>query len=344
MISDKFDFIMQKASTSPKVAIIVPIYKVEDYLPECLDSILAQTYKNIVVIAVNDGSPDNSLSILRKYEQLDSRIVVIDKPNGGVSSARNAALDILPPNVKYVSFIDPDDKISNRYVESFVLQMEREDADYGICSFVSFDKRGIFDQKLEIPAFAVLNQDDIASQYWSLHKTAATGGFLQTKMFKVNSIKNLRFNETLRESEDHEFMTRAILNLNTGIIVPEVNFFYRKRQASLSFVKSRHDWTIYQIYSNLNIEKYTPSAQKNIIRICDTNRLIALRYFYSSSDFNKDWISKYIAEQRKIPLRSWTLKNFIRHKMLYLGYWINKAYYWLSDKNKTRKQNPNFFP
>lgn len=335
---------MYKATTPAKVALIIPIYNVENYLAECLDSILEQSYKNFVVIAVNDGSPDNSLKILQQYEQIDSRILIVNKPNGGVSSARNAGLDILPSDVKYISFIDPDDKISNRYVESFVHCMERENADYGICSYVPFDKRGIIDQKLEIPAFAVLNQDEIAAQYWSLHKTAATGAFLQTKMFKADAIRDLRFNTSIKESEDHEFMTRAILRLNVGVVIPEINFFYRRRMSSLSTQKSSHDWVIYQIYSALDIEKYTPSAQKNIIRICDTNRLVALRYFYSSDKFDKVWITNYIAEQRKIPLQSKTLKNVIRHKMLYLGYWFNKWYYSLSAKNKTRKRNPNHYP
>lgn len=328
----------------PKVAIIVPVYRVENYLPECLDSILAQTYKNLVVIAVNDGSPDNSLAILQKYEQLDSRVLLVNKANGGLSSARNAGLDAMPSDIKYVAFIDSDDKISEKYVESFVSAMEKENADYGICSFASFDKRGIIEQNLQVLPYSVMSQDDIAAQYWSLTKTAATGAFMQTKMFKVMAIQDLRFNEKIKNSEDHEFMTRAILHLTKGVVIPEVNFFYRRRLSSISSSTNNHDWLIHQIYSSLDIDKYTPTAQKNIIRICDTNRLIALRYFYCSGKFNKEWISKYIAEQRKIPLRCRTLKNVFRYMMLFLGYGVNKIYYELSTKNQKRKRNPNFFP
>lgn len=328
----------------PKVAIIVPVYNVEKYLRDCLDSILNQTYTNFVVVAVNDGSPDNSLAILKEYQQLDPRVIVVDKPNGGLPSARNAGLDALPKDTKYVAFVDSDDKVSERYIESFVVAMEKENADYAICSFAPFDKTGIIDQNLEIPAYAVLSQDDIAAQYWSLHKTAATGAFVQTKMFKVATIENLRFDESLRNSEDHEFMTRAILRFNTGVIIPEVNFFYRRRLSSISSQRNNHDWQIYKIYSSLDLEKYSPSAKKNIIRICDTNRLLALRYFFASGNFSKEWIENYIVEQRNVPLKHWSLKNFIRHKMLYLGYRINQFYYSLSTKNQKRKQNPNFFP
>ena len=327
-----------------KVAVIAPVYNLEKYIAEFLDSVLAQTYQNIEIITVNDGSTDSSLSILREYQKIDSRIKVIDKTNGGLCSARNAGLDAMSTDVKYVSFVDPDDKISERYVESFVMALEKENADYAVCSYAPFDRSGIIDRKLEVPPYTILSQDEIADQYWSLHKTAATGAFLNTKMYRVDSIKGLRFDENLRNTEDHEFMTRAILHFNKGVTVPEINFFYRKRASSITSKTNDSDWTMYKIYSSLDIEKYTPTAQKSIIRFCDTNRLVALRYFFSSNKFTQEWISNYIAEQRKIPLRSKTLKNVIRHKMLYLGYWVNKFYYSLSFKNKKRKINPNYFP
>ena len=89
------------------VSIIVPIYNTEKYLRKCVDSILKQTYENLEVILVNDGSPDNSLEICREYERLDSRVKVINKKNGGLSSARNAGLEICTG--KYITFVDSDD-------------------------------------------------------------------------------------------------------------------------------------------------------------------------------------------------------------------------------------------
>ncbi len=335
---------MNDDSLSVKVAVIAPVYNVEKYISEFLDSVLAQTYQNLEVITVNDGSKDNSLNILHKYQKIDSRVKVVNKTNGGASSARNAGLDAMSSDVKYVSFVDPDDKISEHYVESFVKALEKDDADYAVCSFSPFDRSGINNRELEVPPYTILSQDEIADQYWSLHKTAATSAFLNNKMFRVECIKGLRFDENLRNTEDHEFMTRALLGLKKGVMVPEINFFYRKRASSLTSVKSDSDWVMFKIYSSLDIDKYTPTAQKCIIRFCDTNRLVALRYFYSSNKFTQEWISKYIAEQRKIPLRCRTIKNIFRHKMLYLGYWVNKFYYSLSSKNKTRKINPNYFP
>ena len=91
----------------PLVSVVVPVYNVEPYLHRCVDSILTQTYQNLEVILVDDGSPDNCSIICDEYAKLDPRIHVIHKENGGVSSARNAALDAARGD--YVTFVDSDD-------------------------------------------------------------------------------------------------------------------------------------------------------------------------------------------------------------------------------------------
>ena len=88
----------------PLISVIVPVYNVERYLRKCLDSIINQTFSNIEIICVNDGSKDSSLSIIKEYAARDKRIVVVDKENGGLSSARNAGLDIARGD--YISFVD----------------------------------------------------------------------------------------------------------------------------------------------------------------------------------------------------------------------------------------------
>lgn len=93
----------------PKISIIVPIYNVENYLGRCLDSILAQEYEDFEIIAINDGSTDNSLTILQEYAEKDNRISIIDKINNGVSSARNVGLS--QARGEYIGFVDPDDWI-----------------------------------------------------------------------------------------------------------------------------------------------------------------------------------------------------------------------------------------
>lgn len=95
---------------TPKVSIIVPVYNVENYLRKCLDSLINQTLKNIEIICINDGSTDNSLSILEEYASKDERIIVINQENAGVSSARNRGLEIATG--EYIAFVDADDSVT----------------------------------------------------------------------------------------------------------------------------------------------------------------------------------------------------------------------------------------
>lgn len=100
------------------VSVIIPIYKVEDYLCKCIESVLAQTYENLEIILVDDGSPDGCGAICDEYAIIDNRIRVIHKENGGLSSARNAGLDICTG--EYIAFVDSDDYINEDYITKFM--------------------------------------------------------------------------------------------------------------------------------------------------------------------------------------------------------------------------------
>lgn len=114
----------------PLISVIIPIYNVEPYLRRCLDSVLHQTYPNLEIILVDDGSPDNCPSICDEYANNDTRIVVIHKKNGGLSDARNAGLDICKGD--YITFVDSDDSISHDYAECLLNVALKNDADIAI--------------------------------------------------------------------------------------------------------------------------------------------------------------------------------------------------------------------
>lgn len=120
------------------ISMIIPVYNVEKYLHCCLDSVTAQTYKDIEIILVDDGSTDRSGSICDEYAEKDSRITVIHKPNGGLSDARNTGLDTA--RGEYVCFVDSDDSIVSNAVEKLILTAKREKAD-----IVYFDAKTIFE-------------------------------------------------------------------------------------------------------------------------------------------------------------------------------------------------------
>lgn len=121
----------------PKISVIVPVYKVEPYLRRCIDSILGQTFRDFELILVDDGSPDGCPAICDEYAEKDSRIHVIHKENGGLSSARNAGLDWMFENSdsEYLTFIDSDDYVEPEYLEELYKALIENDADVSSCGY-----------------------------------------------------------------------------------------------------------------------------------------------------------------------------------------------------------------
>lgn len=128
----------------PTISVIVPVYKVEQYLNQCVESILAQTFTDFELILVEDGSPDNCYAMCDAWAEKDSRIKVIHKENGGLSDARNAGLDWMDANSgsQYVTFIDSDDCVHPQYLEVLVKLIEAHNADIAWCYYDFFTQDG----------------------------------------------------------------------------------------------------------------------------------------------------------------------------------------------------------
>ncbi len=118
------------------ITVVVPVYNVEDYLERCFNSIVLQSYRNLEIIIVDDGSTDNSGDICDKLGATDSRVTVIHKKNGGLSDARNAGIDIAKG--VYISFVDSDDYIDYRMIENLHKSLVRNDSDISTCAFMPF--------------------------------------------------------------------------------------------------------------------------------------------------------------------------------------------------------------
>ena len=171
----------------PLISIIVPIYKVEPYLRQCVDSIVNQTYTNLEIILVDDGSPDTCSQICDEYAAKDNRITVIHKENGGLSDARNVGLD--KSNGDYVSFVDSDDWIELDYISTLFSLIEANHADIAVGNFQRFSLNNDYFPKEHL-ATETLTSDEILEKilFQRNSYTIAWG-----KLFKKSLFNSIRF-------------------------------------------------------------------------------------------------------------------------------------------------------
>lgn len=128
------------AADKPLISVIIPVYNAEKYLERCVKSVLGQTYSNLEILLVDDGSPDNCGRMCDEFAAIDSRIRVIHKENGGVASARNAALDAMTG--KYVTFVDSDDYAAEDYIQYLYSLISEYNGDVSVCSYISIYENG----------------------------------------------------------------------------------------------------------------------------------------------------------------------------------------------------------
>lgn len=172
----------------PLISIIVPVYNVADYLPRCLDSIVAQTYRALDIILIDDGSTDHSGDICDQYALTDCRIRVVHQPNGGQSSARNAGLDVAKGD--YIAFVDSDDMVSADYIEVMYRNLIDYDADISEVAFVKCppDQAAVLDITSHT-TYQYSSEEAIESTLYQ--KRLDTG--VWCKLFKRELFDNVRF-------------------------------------------------------------------------------------------------------------------------------------------------------
>lgn len=188
------------------VSIIVPIYHAQEYLPECIDSILSQTYTDLELLLIDDGSTDSSGEICDRYAARDSRVRVWHIENNGVSNARNVGLQ--HARGEFIAFCDADDIYLEDYLACMVAAAEREVADIVICSYYSRvgTKR--------IPACEDQNSGRISAEavFERIFLCNEIGGFVWNKMFRRQAVKDISFQSDMQICEDTYFVVGAIQN------------------------------------------------------------------------------------------------------------------------------------
>lgn len=217
----------------PRISVIVPVYKVEDCLAFCVDSILAQSFTDFELILVDDGSPDSCGAICDAYAEKDSRVRVIHKPNGGLSDARNAGMDIM--RGEYVTFIDSDDAVTVDYLQVLYDAVQKNGADIAVCRFEEFEDG-------TIPTLSRINAD-YAEDVLLTGKDACMDVYAGNlpinacaKLIRTERIGEDRF-PVGRLHEDQAFIPPVLYRAETVADIRENLYLYRVRSESITRTK-----------------------------------------------------------------------------------------------------------
>lgn len=212
---------------SAVISVVIPVYKVEQYIDRCVQSVLNQTYSNLEVFLVDDGSPDSCGTICDRYAKEDTRIHVIHKMNGGLSDARNAAIPYCTG--EYITFIDSDDYVESEYVERLYSAIKKYDADISVCSFCQYyletgkniyvggKKEKIFDPKAAI--VSMLLDKDFYTCAWG-------------KLYKISLFRKVRYPKG-KLYEDLATTYRLMMLSSKVVYIPQHLYWYVQRSGSI---------------------------------------------------------------------------------------------------------------
>lgn len=310
------------------ITIVIPIYNVEKYLNECIESLLKQTYKNIEIILVDDGSPDKCGEICDIYALKDNRIKVIHKENGGLSDARNHGIEAATG--KYITFIDSDDYVSEKYIEKLYNAIIENDAKISQCSLIKvkdnheeIEKIG-YNKDIKIKSGNDMIKD-LCMGYWGTIIACS-------KLYHMELFRTIRF--PIGKVHEDAFVTYKVLyNLDKIAIINDGLYYYRQNENSImgrQFNLKRMN-LLEAVEERLKFFKEKNETELYQLSLCDYLRIIKehyiniKKYIENSEDIQKELIKKY-KENYKILVQ---LKDInIIKKLKWLLFYISpKMYY-----------------
>jgi len=277
---------------TPLVSIIIPVYNVEKYLPQCLDSVVRQTYKNIEVILINDGSPDGSDAICQEYHQKYSQIQYFKRDNCGVDATRNYGMKIAKG--EFFFFLDSDDYLEDNCIEIMV-----EVAKTGRLVATGYKIDDMGKGEVSVPPQSCGSYDTIESFLNDFHKYFATKfNFIWGKLYRRDIIEanNILFDEDMSLSEDLLFNLDYFSYCNDGIILLEDNGYYY-RQSDSSTLSKRFNPRMFEwnekAYITLRdyLLKYNALTEQNKV------------HFYTNVLGNLLYSTELLSLQDDIPLK-----------------------------------------
>lgn len=299
---------------TPTISVIVPIYNVEDYLPTCLKSIAAQTFKDIEVILVDDGSTDKSGKICDEFCKNDTRFVVVHQNNQGVSTARNTGLDKAKGN--YILMIDPDDTMHPQMIEILYHLIKSGDYDFSMCYGL-----GVYDMK-SIPVeedkdligktgLVELSSEDCIQNLFSKKRKCLQYKVVWNKLYKRSLLIDNYFMKFPAQdvAQDLEFNTRICLRLRKAILLPKNLYWYYQRPMSLSRQGMSYRW-VNAMNTYLYCVNEIPVNQKQL-------RAYGLRHLYKSMNDRVYWSKGTPFHQNAIDIaksiRKQTIAEYLKN-------------------------------
>lgn len=268
------------------ISVIVPVYNVEQYLEKSIESIIKQTYSNLEIILVDDGSPDNCGNICDELASKDKRIKVIHTENNGVSVARNYGFKNSKGN--YIVFLDSDDILEPIMIKRLYDNIIKYNASISTCGYSIVEINGIEYQKYGTGKKYIFDRDKTLESYFS---ETSFGVGVWNKLFRRDIISNLKFSENLKINEDRLFLFEAILNSNKTIYDDVCLYKYIKRENSATTSKfSKKQFDVLKVNQLIHekLIKNISIKNKKIIESCKASELIYLIRLYRLLSLSKE--------------------------------------------------------
>lgn len=309
----------------PTISVIIPVYNMEQYLARCLDSVLNNTYRNLEIICIDDGSEDRSLAILHEYGERDRRIVVITKENGGVSSARNAGLGKVTG--QYVSFVDPDDFVHPQFFELLMAALKSSKSDMSLCGFLEVEEK---DLPLKEESVLYLPENIRIVNCTEFFQNHFFRSFCCGRLVAAELIKGVHFREELSYSEDSVLMAE-LGEHNPGLLCSVIDaplYYYYQREASLvKQAKVPNRFRVAEIFA----EKTLAAEDNDRIYLDQAiKRGLSTRYYADHIQLDKQTARKCTALLRScLPALKNTAIYSGKQKAAYAAFIRLPGLYWL---------------
>lgn len=317
------------------ISVVLPVYKVEEYLDRCLESVVNQTYKKLEIILVDDGSPDNSGKICDQWAKKDKRIKVIHKENDGVSSARNLGID--KATGEYITFVDPDDFLDITMYEKLHKQIVQQGADICMCKYSYYYSENDIKKINEINLIQVDSdnfvQFAVNSNAWSGNEEKKVDNIMCSvwrAIFKQELIGDIRF-RPLKICEDLAFYFDLLIKKPKFAVVDEYLYFYVIRENSalrtldknglnnrIEFAKKIDELLDGKIEQDV-IKGYKFYHFRNCAILVANSRDKELKKYFKENEFIKNFNSKenYKLKQKQVKGLKLKVINFLMHHYMF---------------------------